>query len=668
MSDATSTPTNLVRSLRMSTHDTQWRTLLTVLAAALALVFMALAAFLFHAGSLERGLLPDALNWTLAGALAVGVAVHLHRLNLPRLDTALVAAASPVRWRVVSLGALSLCLLAIINGHGLRGVHYTLQLILLGVGILLIMRGMSTGWVMPRLERREVLALAAIILLALGLRLWLLEDGIHRFVDEIPFANAVTRLWSTPDTHILLPFNDVASFTWLYPYLQAGSVALFGPTLTGLRVVSAVFGTLTVVALYFLARTLFDRNVAILAALMLLAFPPHLHFSRLALNNIAEPLFGTLALAFTARGLQSNRRSDFVIAGAALGLTQYFYEGGRLLYPPLLISWFILCWLVGKRWRLDGRPPLAGLLVALLVAAPLYYTLLAQHASLTPRMDRAGLRLDTPYMSATRRWETLSDPFLMYVSLPDQGWFYGGEHPLVLRPLVPLFLLGAAFLFWRLRSPGALLGLLWLLFTSLGNVLLTDRAWSPRYVVAFPALALVLAIGLWSALQLLWPAPGRPERRNLLVGALALLLVAGQSAYYFGDHLSLVNHQYEHVKDAEDALYRSVNFPPDTAVHIIVQGEVWDLNIKTLLRFWNLDLYVDAWYPAEISPDVLRSMVEMEVDHAFFIAPEDTGTLATVRRYFDLLPPQFSPFNIPAENQLALYYAPSDLQHRPEEH
>jgi 4-amino-4-deoxy-L-arabinose transferase-like glycosyltransferase len=667
MSDAASTPTNLVRSLRMSTHETQWRTLLTILAAALALVFMAFAAFLFYAGSLDRSLLPDALNWALAGALGVGVAVYLHRVNLPRLDIATTTTTVPIRWRVVALGALSLLMLAIINGHGLPRVHYTLQLILLVVGILLVVRGMSADWCWPRLERREWLALAAVTLLALGLRLWVLEDGIHRFVDEIPFANAVTRLWSTPDTLILLPFNNVASFTWLYPYLQAGSVALFGPTLTGLRVVSVLFGTLTIPALYFLARTLFGRGVAILAALVLVAFPPHLHFSRLALNNIAEPLFGTLALAFTARGLQSNRRSDFVVAGAALGLTQYFYEGGRLLFPPLVLLWFFLCWLAGRRWRLDGRPPLAGLLVALLVAMPLYYTLLAQHASLTPRLDTAGLRLDTPYMSATRRWETLADPFLLVVSLPDQGWFYSGQHPLVLRPLVPLFLVGTAFLFWRLRSPGALLVLLWLLFTSLGNVLLTDRAWSPRYVVVFPALALVLAIGLWSALQFLWPAPGRPQQRDLLAGALALALVAGQAAYYFGDHLSLVNHQYEHVKDAEDALYRSVNFPPDTAVHIIVQGEVWDLNIKTLLRFWNLDLYVDAWYPAEISPDVLRSMVEMEVDHAFFIAPEDSGTLTALRRYFDLLPPQFSPFNIPAENQLALYYAPRDLQDLPGE-
>jgi hypothetical protein len=128
----------------------------------------------------------------------------------------------------------------------------------------------------------------------------------------------------------------------------------------------------------------------------------------------------------------------------------------------------------------------------------------------------------------------------------------------------------------------------------------------------------------------------------------------------------LVNHQYEHVKDGRTPCSAGELSTGHTG--IVVQGEVWDLNIQTLRDFWDLDLNVHAWYPSEIRHSYLRAISRVPVDHAFFIAPDDSGTLAALRHYFQLMPPQFSPFNIPAENQLALYYAPSDLQALPGEH
>ena len=119
--------------------------------------------------------------------------------------------------------------------------------------------------------------------------------------------------------------------------MQAWGVGLLGRNLEGLRILSVIVGTLGIPALYFLAKELFDRKTALLAALMPGRFPPHIQFSRIALNNIVDPLFGTLALAFLVRGLKYNRPLDYALSGAALGLTQYFYEGGRLLFPALIL-------------------------------------------------------------------------------------------------------------------------------------------------------------------------------------------------------------------------------------------------------------------------------------------------------------------------------------------
>src|SRR5690606_27829994 len=125
---------------------------------------------------------------------------------------------------------------------------------------------------------------------------------------------------------------------------------ILGHNLTGLRIFSAVFGTLTVPALYLLARELFDRRTALLAALLLATFPPHIHFSRLGLNNIADPLFGVLALAFLVRGLKRGGLRDYALSGVMLGLTQYFYEGGKLLYPLLFGAWLLLALCFWRPW------------------------------------------------------------------------------------------------------------------------------------------------------------------------------------------------------------------------------------------------------------------------------------------------------------------------------
>ncbi|MBZ0286334.1 MAG: glycosyltransferase family 39 protein, partial [Anaerolineae bacterium] len=199
--------------------------------------------------------------------------------------------------------------------------------------------------------------LITIVLVAFGLRAVDLGGAVHHLVDEIHFSNAVISLFPPDNTvKLLWPINTITAFPWLFSYLQNWGVDLLGRNLEGLRAISVVMGTLGIPALYFLARELFDRRVALLAALLLAVFPPHIQFSRIGLNNIIDPLLGTLALAFLVRGLKHNRPFDFALGGAALGLTQYFYEGGRLLFPALIflsLAWFTL---VKPRFYADPRP------------------------------------------------------------------------------------------------------------------------------------------------------------------------------------------------------------------------------------------------------------------------------------------------------------------------
>jgi len=437
-------------------------------------------------------------------------------------------------------------------------------------------------------------------------------------------------------------------------------VAIFGRNFLGLRALSAVLGALTVPALYLLARELFDPLAACLAALVLLTFPPQVHYSRLALNNIADPLFGTLALAFLARGQRTRRRLDYVLGGVMLGLTQYFYEGGRLLFPALAAAWMVGGLVL---WR--PRPSLRGLLLAalafVLVAAPIYYTLIGVHF-----LDET--ELNSYYWEYRREANTLETrvahfwhSLMFYVNSPENTMFhyflyYGGRHPLILEPIVPAFLLGLVIALWRWRTPGAL-PLLWVLGTSLGNAMIVESAVSARYVVAFPALALLIALGIRYTLPLIWPWRGQAA----IVLALAGIIAGGQGVYYFGPFLDLFNREVRAnvAYDVDDAMLRARHFPPGTQIYVVADHVLPETDAQRLLNFLADHLTVLVIPPDQFATIPLAEL-SRQVDYAFFVAPGDGQTIGRLMAAFGPHDVQPSPTEPLPGKGLALFYVAAE--------
>ncbi len=586
-----------------------------------------------------------------------------------------------------------------------------------------------------------LLPLAAITLLALILRAWRLETAIHGLIDEMHFINAVTLLWQYPnDIRLLQPFSTIPAFPWVFPYAQSGGVEIFGNNLTGIRVLSVLIGTVTIPALYLLARSLFDKPTALIAALILATFPPHLHFSRAGINNIADPLMGTAALAFLAYGFRIRQRWPFVLAGVALGLTQYFYDGGRLLYPALTLVWLILSAIFTRPTKpsitrregsvtppifpdtpLDpaASPPrqietgptgalpptplsiqragagggdialpladsergsggevssptrrrtriylLAFLVAFLLIAAPIYYTRYGQASGFSSRGQDVSAGSDF--------WRTvligdsgervylrhLAYTFFIYVYMPEMSWFYGGDTPLILHIFVPLFLLGLFWAMWHWRRAGPLLLILWLMLVAFGNTLLRESATSARYVVVFPALALLMAIGLRQSVALLLSDHLTKRTQYALLTVLVIAIAVTQTGYYFDRHIDAWNNG-RLTLDADDAMFRAADLPPHTHVHIVHDIEIMRFNLDTLRRYLHrTDLDVLPMYPDRFNSFYLDGLPR-DVNHAFFLPPDRVDLVALLVAYFELDPPQYSPYAVPRQNQFVLYFAPA---------
>lgn len=125
----------------------------------------------------------------------------------------------------------------------------------------------SAPLALPR--RMEALALLAITLLALGLRLYELGQqpaGLWR--DESRHGLLALHIWQDT-TFRPIYVVEGADLPALYFYLAAPIVGLFGPEAWSVRLVSALAGALTPLALWWAARPLIGPRAALFGAALL---------------------------------------------------------------------------------------------------------------------------------------------------------------------------------------------------------------------------------------------------------------------------------------------------------------------------------------------------------------------------------------------------------------
>lgn len=574
----------------------------------------------------------------------------------PHAPPALNSRPKPHRWLEMAhlaaaiTGIVLLWLLAEINGQFLKlefllHTSHNLQFAMLCAGIALFTWGMSGADPVHQLspaERRivyiERAALTALTIAALLMRLWQIGDAMRVFVDETHFIDPLRRFWHDSNVPLLQPFSSIAAFPYLFPYLQAAMVDQFGRDLTGLRIISAVFGALTVPAVYLLAKHLFDRKTAMIAAVLLMTFPPHLQFSRIGLNNIADPLFGVLAMGYLARGVRSGRKDDFVFGGAALGLTQYFYEGGRLLFPALIAIW--LAFMLFTRWKRVARRTIAlFLLCAVVVSAPVYYTLIGMGRPLAQRVATASLPTEfweegvyNPSEISERFTKRLTETSLLIMSRSEGAFYYNGDAPLVSVTLAPALILGIGIVLWRWQTSGGSLLILWMVFTITALALLMlNLATAARLVVIYPALILLAAVGIRHFSKLLL------GEMDFVTAIVVIALSISQGMYYYNVHLDkfLIQH-YEH-QPGQEAVFQAAELPPNTHVHIIHTDPINQIGARSMIEFLVDGITIYTHKPEDVDRATLETFPR-NVNQAFFIRWSDEKTKRLLARYYDINP------------------------------
>ncbi|MDP3772582.1 MAG: glycosyltransferase family 39 protein [bacterium] len=240
--------------------------------------------------------------------------------------------------------------------------------------------------------KKSTVALLLILALGIFLRFFqftALPPGLYP--DEAMNGSNALEAIHTDTYKLFYPENNGRE--GLFINIQALSIWLFGNTSWALRFVSAIFGILTILGVYLVAKELFmpsprhpehirfaqyklregsrensegfgiprgacpegirrARNdeifgissgkvIALLSAFFIATSYWHLHFSRMGFRAISLPFFAVFGIYFLLRGIRRSTVSDIVLGGIFTGLGFHTYIAFRfmplVLAPPLLL-------------------------------------------------------------------------------------------------------------------------------------------------------------------------------------------------------------------------------------------------------------------------------------------------------------------------------------------
>lgn len=378
-----------------------------------------------------------------------------------------------------------------------------------GLGALIyLLPGRYLAWLpldedrLARFETR-VLLLAGLLLGAVLLifahqqRIWTFDEEGNLMASYSVARNGVVQLFENYDRRPWLGKQHPP----LVPIIYGTAMRLLGTTQLAGRAVTAVFTLGTGWLTYLIGRRLFNRQTALLGALLLFSFPLVFRLGAAAMVEMPLTFFFTLTVWLTLRVVERPSWPRWLLVGltAAAGLLSKYT---MVFVAPLIFGIVAVRGSKKQALRLGGVGLLVGLVlgVGLVIFASRVDVLQQQLATV---WEYAGLVLTNEYGRRVL-FETMSN------RLPSALGVYN----------LPLLALGGLFIINR-RRPVDWVVLFWILSVWLPlSLTLPDHRY---FLPSFPALALLAALGLQRVAQ------------GTVRGLLLSLLFAGSTLYLYVD-------------------------------------------------------------------------------------------------------------------------------------
>jgi len=237
------------------------------------------------------------------------------------------------------------------------------------------LRWQPLGWIKRIASHQDIWWLVAIFLVAFSLRLaWIgyvsPDPADGRYDDTVWYDFTARKLadgkgyvfdptiWLDGEGNRIYEDDSIGGPTALwpigYPLILSTVYTVFGGSLLAAKLLNALLGAATALALYGVGTKLFNRRVGLLAAFLLALFPSHIFFSTLTMTEVTYTfLFVLLLYLIIAWTLERQSSTPYQLL--ALGLlvgAGTMVRGELLLFPVVMVAvWF----LAYRSWAKVGR-------------------------------------------------------------------------------------------------------------------------------------------------------------------------------------------------------------------------------------------------------------------------------------------------------------------------
>lgn len=440
--------------------------------------------------------------------------------------------------------------------------------------------------------------LAALLLLAFSLRLYLLEHQ-SLWADE---GNSVAMAPRAPLDILQRTANDI--HPPLYYLLLHYWVALVGTSVFALRAFSVFCGVVAVVSTYAIGRKLHPvPTVAIIAAALLAISPFAIHYSQESRMYMLVTALGTASwLAWFSWGKSKIDRLALAYWLVTLAMLYSHYYAVPLVVAQN-IAWLICFWGI---WRTESNKKggLASVKSRFLLWVGLQGTLVLAYL---------------PWLWYAREtilnWPSISAPVTLEFMVREIGRIFtlglaNEGLPLWVAVMVGLLVLSGTIAALRIRR-GYIALLYFLVPPALMLLLSLDRPfWNPKFLlIALPGYCLLLGIGVWQGVAWL-PRWGKsPITQGVATTiAFALFTVATYPA------LANEYHNSRYARDDYHAIVRTIVAQAGENDAILLDGagqrEIFDYYYNGELSIYGLP----ASQPLDVAATE-QTLAEMAATH-----------------------------------------------------
>ncbi len=126
-------------------------------------------------------------------------------------------------------------------------------------------------------------------------------------------------------------------------YISIPAIATFGLNELGVRITPVVYGTLTVLVVFFLASEIFGASsVGLFSAILLAISPWHIQLTRASFESALATFWVVLGTWLLVKGFK--RQKWFIVSTIPFALSVFTYNSTRIFTPLFLLTVLILYW------------------------------------------------------------------------------------------------------------------------------------------------------------------------------------------------------------------------------------------------------------------------------------------------------------------------------------